>query len=340
MSSIFGFLYFIFALSLIIIVHELGHLWAAKKFNVHCYEFSIGMGPKAFTFYKDSKGTIYNVRFIPFGGYVQMAGEEESKDLYAVDKELQLPHKKPFQRFVIYIAGVVMNFILSFVLVVVLGLFIGIPQATGNFNVVKDSPIDIKSDASVIDINKVNGIEVETMDMVISEIDKAESKVELDFLNVDTNENEIISVTKNDGLIGISQEMKLSKSFKTAMNVYGSLFVMIIASIQMLFSGAAQVSDLSGPIGILGVSMNVFNSGLISQVLFIAFLSVNVGVFNLLPIPALDGGRILFVIIEIIFRRPISKKLEEKLIIFSFLILMGLFVIVTFNDVLRLFGGN
>ncbi len=332
-------IYFILALGIIVLVHELGHLIVAKRNGVYCHEFSIGMGPKIKTIKTDASGTVYNIRAIPLGGYVMMAGEENDnvndKD---IPKDQLLNNKNPWQRFKILIAGSSMNVILTFVLLVLMTFFAGIPSNSNTVKVVPNENVAKVINQSEIVITKVNGNVTSDYESIFKAIsDSSEKEVTLTLEN-----NEEIVVSKNiENKIGIAQTTDKYRLFKSIYSGFIStiaLFGIMIETLMALFTAKVGVNELSGPVGIYQASSQILTIGIGAAVYWIAYLSINIGVMNLLPIPALDGGRIIFVIYEVITRKKVNKKIENNLIIFSFLLLMGLFIYVTFNDIFKIFN--
>ncbi len=337
-----GIIYFIIALGIIVLVHELGHLIVAKRNGVYCHEFSIGMGPKIKTIKTDSDGTIYNIRAIPLGGYVMMAGEESEKEEDSqVPKDQLLNNKTPWQRFKVLVAGSVMNIILTFTLLTLLAFFSGISSDSNEVKIVEDSPAYKSIDSSEIRITAVDDNNVNSYTEIKEELDAAGKEVQISYIDIEDNSATAVVVKDENGLIGIQptvERFRPLRSIVDGLKATGALFVALIVMLKELFSPNYGVQDLSGPIGIYQMSSDILNVGISAAVMWIAYLSINIGVMNLLPIPALDGGRLVFVIYEMITRKKVNAKVETYLIIGSMLALLGLFVVVSFNDILRLFS--
>ncbi len=331
-------IYFLFALGIIVLVHELGHLIVAKRNGVYCHEFSIGMGPKLKQITKDKTGTVYNIRLIPLGGYVMMAGEEnDSVNDQEIPEDQLLNNKKPWQKFKILIAGSTMNIILTLVLLIGISFFGGIASDSTNVLVVKDSNLAQQIDEPEIEVVTVNDTKVNNF----TEITNAISASNSDEIVLTTKNNGEVTVTKDqDNKIGIKQTTEKYHIFASIKAGFVNTWLLFLAMIQMimtLFSPQYGVDDLAGPVGIYQASSQILTYGAVAAVSWIAYLSINIGIMNLLPIPALDGGRIIFVIYEVITRKKVNKKVENYLILFSFLLLMGLFLYVTYNDIFRIF---
>ncbi|MBQ6687355.1 MAG: RIP metalloprotease RseP [Bacilli bacterium] len=343
-------LLFILILGIIILVHEFGHFIWAKTFGVHIYEFSIGMGPVVFS-KKGKDGINYNLRAFPIGGFVQMAGEvyEDDED---IPKEKFMCNKKWHQRLIILIAGVVNNFILAIVLLFFYGLIWGV---TSNGTVVKEAKPDYPmAQAGIVagdEIISINGHKTNTWDkaqIILAfknkneyytfEVKHQDGKVDTYKITPKTEKNEDGEETKVFG-VAIDTEAKQGffASIKFAFQKFGSVIETMALTVTSLFSGKLSVNSLSGPVGIYQVVGQGINLGISYLVYILAFLSINVGFINILPFPAFDGGRVLFMIIEKIIGRPVDSKIENVFHAVGFFLLMLLMVYITFQDIIRLF---
>lgn len=342
LNLLISLIYFLIALGVIVLVHELGHLYFAKKYDVYCHEFSIGMGPKIYHIGQDRAGTIYSIRAIPLGGYVMMAGEDNNQ---AQDSEIDanklLSNKKPYQKFLILIAGAVMNFILALILLMCIGFFSGVTDASSNVvDVIDGYPAQLAGITSNSTIVSIDGVNVSNFEEISTQLTQDEDTVLVSTLDFNGVSKDINIVKNDEGKIGIEptkHKFKFFQSIKYGVVAFFGLMYSIVATLQMLAGPAAGVSDLSGPLGIFTMSSDVLDSGVRAAVMWIAYLSVNIGFINLLPVPALDGGRLIFVYYEMIFRKKANKKFEEYVTIGGVLLLLCLFVYVTFNDVIRTF---
>lgn len=344
LNTILGVIFFLIAITIIVVVHEWGHLVVAKRNGVKCFEFSIGMGPKLFTFHTDAQGTVYNVRAIPLGGYVMMAGEEEATDMEFNENE-SLLHKHPWQKIKILIAGAVMNFILGWVVLFIAFFFFGVttPIDSTVVDVTDNSPAAVAGLQSGDKITEIDGVAVTSYEQIGIELsDKTNAKIT--YQHDGQSQTSIIDKQEVDcdtSIIGISAQtetnkFKLVDSVKMASLSFAGIATSIGDSLQMLFSGTAGISDLMGPVGIASASKSVVTQGLSTMLMTIAFLSINIGFVNILPFPALDGGRIVLALIELVTKRKVPEKIELYLNFVGFILLMGLFVVVTFSDVGRL----
>lgn len=339
-------IYMILILGIIVFIHEFGHFLFAKKAGVYVYEFSLGMGPRLFKFKRENDETEYSIRLLPIGGFVQMAGEEVDSD-ESVPYEKRLYAKTWLQRFLTIGAGIMFNFILAIILLYFVGLVNGASQNKPYISSIEEG---INDAINVGDqIISVNGKKVVFTDVLILDIQVNNGKP----LNMELKRSsgEIYNVTLNpievnsDGNvsykygIGLHDDVKTGffESVKYAFVKFASLIVQMILVIGNLITGKLGIGSLSGPVGIFTVVGESAAAGFINLVYLTAFISINVGFMNLLPIPALDGGRILFLIIEKIKGSKVDVRVENVIHSVGFALLMLLMIIVTFNDIIRLF---
>ena len=339
----------IFILGLIILVHEFGHFITAKKFGVHIYEFSIGMGPLIKT-HKGKDGIDYNIRALPIGGFVSMAGEVyEDDDTKKIKKEDFMCNKKWWQRVIILAAGVFNNFVLAILILFFMALIWGangLEPRVGT--VLEDSAAEaggLKEGDLILAINDHNVSTWDQTQIVLylkNESDIYEFEVERDGDTVtleiepDVTETETGEEQKSFGF-GIEQttERGLWASIKYAFQRFWSLISTMWITVINLFTGQISLSSLSGPVGIYHVVGQSLSMGLQQIVYLVAFLSINVGLINILPIPAFDGGRILFLIIEKIKGSPINAKFENACHMVFFFLIILLMIYITVFDIIR-----
>lgn len=349
MTIIINILLFILILGIIVFIHEFGHFILAKWNGVYVYEFALGMGPKICGFKKGE--TEYNLRAIPIGGFCQLAGEDlDTDDDKKIPKEKRLQNKKAWQRFLIMLFGPMNNFILAVILIFLIGLIWG--GSTMNpviSEVEKDSAsyeAGLKSNDKILSINKNK---IDTSDDISLYLAVASPKKTSTIVVERNNKKYTYKVKpkkiKENGKetyrYGIIMKQKKTKGFGNAF-VYTyqktkSIFKQMFVTIGYLFTGRISLSQLSGPVGIYSIVGEQRSAGIASLIYLTAFLSINVGVINLLPIPAFDGGHILFIIIEKIKGSPVKPELENKIHSIFLILLLILMVVITFNDILRLF---
>ena len=333
----------ILAFGVLVIVHEFGHFITAKRGGVQVNEFWIGMGPTLLK--HEHNGTLYCLKLLPFGGACVMEGEDgESENEHAFGKA-KLP-----RRMLIVCAGALMNFLVGFLIV------LAVMQPNGPNGGYIVSTVDSIDPASTAagdlkagdEILKIDGYHI----LVRSDFETALSRtasttykvtvrregekvtlpsVKLEATVTDANGNKRIGITFAE--LPDSLGMHLSMSVRTAVN-YARL---VWSSMGMLVSGQVGVDQLAGPVGMAEVMADTAKYSMISFFQLVAFISINLGVMNLLPLPALDGGRLVFLIIEGIRRKPVPPKYEGYVHAAGLMLLLMLMVYVTGQDVLRIF---
>lgn len=341
-------IYFILIICTIVFIHELGHFIFAKKAGVYVYEFSIGMGPQLFKWKRKNDETVYSVRLFPIGGFVQMAGEDIEVD-ENIPKEKRMQSKTWLQRFMVIIAGIMFNFILAIVLLFIIGLISGCPTNKAYVGTVENGSKAYEaglSEGSVI--TKIDGKKVNNYDKLMLEFqirigetidfevitEEGETKnivITPEVINQDDNES-----YKYGFSLTTDVEHGFIASIKYAFRKTASLIEQMFFTICYLCTGKLSLNNLSGPIGIFTVVGETAKTGLINLVYLLALISINVGFINFLPLPAFDGGRILFLIIEKIKGSPVDPKVENIIHSIGFILLMILMVVITYNDIVGL----
>ena len=341
-------LYFILVLCVTICIHELGHFIFAKKSGIYVYEFSIGMGPRLFKFKRKNDETEYSIRLFPIGGYVNMAGEDLEQDK-SIPQDKQMFSKPWYQRFLTIIAGVLFNFILAIILLFIVGLNTGVPS---NKNIISSVEVGASSYTNGLKekdlITKVNGVSVDNTDELLLEMEVNMGKnITFEVIHED-NSKENITVTPqkietNDEVsykYGFSlvneKERGIIPSIKYAFVKTGSLISQMAKIIFYLIIGKLKLNSLSGPVGIYNVVGDAASAGFINLVYLTAYLCINVGFINLIPFPAFDGGRALFLIIEKIKGSRVNPKVENIIHSIGFILLLILMVLITFTDITKL----
>ena len=350
MGFLIDLILFILILGSIVFVHEFGHFMMAKLTGVYVYEFAIGMGPKLWS--KKGKETEYTLRAIPIGGFCMMAGEDlEDDDLKKVPKNKRLQAKKPWQRFLIMFFGAGNNFVFAVLLLFFIGLIWGgssmEPVVT---SVLKNSAAANSGIEAGDRILEINGHSISTTDdislyLAVADPEEASDiKVEKENDSVKTysvqpKKKKVDGQTTYQYGIGMQQEVEhgLLPALQFTYKKTVSIFKQMAVTVGYLFTGGISISQLSGPVGIFSIVGDQSSAGIMNIIYLIAFLSINVGFINLLPIPAFDGGHILFIIIEKIKGSPVNPETENKIHTIGLFLLMLLMVVITFNDILRLF---
>lgn len=347
---IFSLIIFILVLGLIILVHEFGHFICAKKSGVHIYEFSIGMGPLVFT-HKGKDGIHYNIRALPIGGFVQMAGEVYEDD-GEIPKEKFMCNRPWYQRVMILVAGVFNNFILAIVLLFILAIIWGPTSSTPKvLSVQEDSAASISGMKDGDIITAINGHKFSSWDVgqiylyyknkdnvytfdVKHENGEKETLTLVPKISKDENGNE----TKT---FGIQIDNRRDKNFLECLKFTFQKFIDVMKSMAItvwgLLSGQVSVSNLSGPVGIYKVVDQSVKYGLQQLIYITAFLSINVGFINILPFPAFDGGHVFFMILEKLKGSKLNAKFENTCNMIGFALLMLLMLFITVQDIIKFF---
>ena len=343
-------IYFILMLGIIVFIHELGHFFWAKKSGVYCYEFSLGFGPKLFSFKRKNDETLYCWRLIPIGGYVAMAGEEIDDDK-SVDKDKKMYNKPWYKKLIIVLAGVINNFILAFVVLFLISLIYGSYTTKPIIGTVAKDSACLKAGLKVGDkILKVNGDVTRTWDDVTLKLTLANNEKTQSFI-VETKEGQKkeikvkpTKIVDEDGNVSYSYGIGLDdtkyygliNSFKYAFSKFGSIFNSMIVTIEALFTGKVGVNSLSGPVGIYSIVGQQSKAGLYGLLYLLAYLSINVGFINLIPFPAFDGYRALIILIEKISGKKVNAKIDAIVNQIGLFLLFALMIYITIKDILRL----
>ena len=325
MSTFLTILAAIIIFGVIILIHELGHFITARIFGVTVNEFAIGMGPVIYK--KQGKNTLYSIRAVPMGGFCAMEAEDEESDSPGA-----FTNKKPWKRIIVLAAGAAMNIIMGFIIVTI--IVISSAASTGGITSTTIDTVESQSDAArfLQPGDKIVGINGTT-------VHKRDGKVY-------TEKFTPMQTTLEDGTPYYYVGFTVKQNSINPLSVlhegfYQTIWMvkLVFVSLGMLLTGGASVTDLSGPVGVVSAMSTVAKTGLADFIFFAGFLAVNIGVMNLLPLPALDGGRILFVLIEMIFRKPIPRDKEGYVHFIGFLLLIGLMLFATWNDIVRLLSG-
>ena len=336
----------------IIILHETGHFLFAKLFHVKVEEFSFGMGPKLWS--REKKGTQYSIRAFPIGGYVAMEGEDDAGSGAVIREELHstaegdpLYAKPAWQRLIIMVAGAVMNVILGFIMLVVVTAMSGLIGTT-TVAVFDENSVSANYLQVGDEIIKVNGYNTRFYGDATFQMLRDEDGV-IDFTLIRDGKTMELTVPFEteelaDGIIGMHMDFKFlgepvsfGNTITYAFHWTFSVVKQVWYSLIDVITGRYGLQAISGPVGTATIISQASAQGLRSFLLLVAFITINVGVFNLLPLPALDGGRILFVLIEMIFRKPVPPKYEAWVHRIGIILLLGLIAVVTASDIIKLF---
>lgn len=329
-------LYTVIIICVLILVHEFGHFIVAKKSGVLVEEFSLGMGPQLLGW--KSGETEYSIRLLPIGGFVRMDGEDE-----ASSNPRAFCNQSVAVRAAVTFAGPLMNLLVAVLFFLVAFMYFGTPATDGLIGTVaEDSPAAVAGLQSGDVITGINGGKVASWDDVtlhMADVAPGDD-VTVSFERDGEAQQLLITTVASDGraMLGVTQGVRradLVSSLKLGFATTVSFTVMILQSLMDMVTGAAEV-EVAGPVGMVTLVDQYANVGLMYLFLFAGMLSVNLGVMNLLPIPALDGSRLVFLLIEAVRRKPIDREKEATVHLVGFALLMALMVIITYFDIDRL----
>ena len=347
-----GWIVSIAVLSALIFFHELGHYTAARFFGVYVEVFSIGFGKKIASFRLFD--TEWRIAAIPLGGYVKMKGQEDLDPAAVSGDSDSYNVKPPWQRIVILLGGPAANFVLAFFLYLFIGF--GNPQVLAPVvgEVVKDSPAYVGGLETNDTIRSINGINIKTWEQMSNVIKASHGTLDiavergdyLQHLSVTPEMKEIENIFKEKvrrPIVGISSagvpvslDLSFTETFVYAWDETYKASTLIFKSVQKLITGDVPAKELGGAITIVKITADASESGWMAVFFFAALISVNLGVLNLLPIPALDGGHIMFNLYEMITRHAPSEAVLVKLTIVGWGLLLGLMSLGLYNDINRL----
>ncbi len=319
----------------VVLIHELGHFSVAKLVGIRVNEFSIGMGPKILQ--KEKGDTKYSLRLIPMGGYVSMEGEDDSSQ-----DPRSFNNASVVSRIGVIVAGPIMNFILSIVILTIVAFRVGTPT-TKIESVIEDSPAYLVEIKSGDRIRAINSESMESWGDISKNISSADPRKDL-VIELE-RDNKPLSISVRPGIdelgnrvIGIVPAMEKSfiKAVKSGFTQTGDFIKSMFKFFELLLKRKVSSKDLSGPVGVVKEIDTAAKMGINVVLFLLAFISVNLGFFNLLPIPALDGGRLVFLIVELFRGRPIDEEKEGMVHFVGFILLIGLMLFVTYKDIVNL----
>ncbi len=340
-GKVWPILFAILFFGVIIALHEFGHFITAKIFGIQVNEYSIGMGPAIL---KRKKGeTQYSLRLFPIGGFVSMEGEDEESE-----NPRAFGNQKAWKRFIVVAAGATLNIILGLLLVcVMLGAEGEMPTRT--VSDVSETMLEMQDGVREGDeILRINNTKVYSARDLYYGLYRDSDGVYDIVLRRDGQKIHLTDLAVNysaeegfcDFVVGFKKTTALNL-LPGAVTQTASMTKLVWLSLIDMIRGKYGLSDLSGPVGTISIVAETASDAIkgadYSGIIFIlAFITVNIGIVNLLPLPALDGGRLLFILIEMIFRKPVPKKFEAWVHAAGFVLLIGLMVLITFNDIVNL----
>lgn len=344
---------FIIVLLVTVLVHEWGHYITAKKSGMLVEEFGFGIPPRIWSWKKGE--TTYSINALPFGGFVKIAGENGTDDSSPIDRQFE---SKPwYKQSLVLVAGVLCNILLAIALFTI-SFSIGSPTLSENgtptvLHVTKGSPVDragLKVGDQILQIKK-RGQSIASIDTatIKKTIDNSTEPIEITFLQNKKEVTAYITPEKKDGVtaLGISVEKVIvqkdslpkafSKGIKQTFNVAGSIFKTVGVLLSDLFTKEKEGGSLIGPIGLANEIKNASSIGFGYLLAFTAMISVNLAVLNILPFPALDGGRLIIILLERLTQKKFSKKVVGIIHATGFFALIGLMIFLSVVDIGRLF---
>ena len=343
---------------LIIFIHEFGHFFTAKLSGVCVHEFAIGMGPKLFSFTRGE--TTYALRLLPIGGYCAMEGEDEESD------DPRAFGRRPiWQRMIIVAAGGIMNIVLAIVMMMILRGQSEMYATTQIAKFIENSALE-QAGVQVGDvITEINDYAVYTDQDLSFALSLASMELQSETAEIDLTvrrgeetlrfENtQVKAVQLSDGMYHIQLDFYVKGQKRNVWTLVKKSFADTVSTVRLVFkslvgliTGQFGMNDMAGPVGTAQAVTQVATEGLksgfgdaVNNILYMMLIiSVNLGIVNLLPLPALDGGRLVFLFFELIFRKKVPAKYEGWVHAAGMVLLIGLMLIVTFNDVLRIVKG-
>ena len=340
---------FIVVFSAVTLAHEFGHYYFSRRAGIKILELGLGFGPRLCGFLKNK--TLYSLNLFPLGGFIRIAGispaEETKDDRYSTEESYM--SKKPLQKFLSVFGGPLFNIILAFIIFYIMFVFTGVPKEISN-EIATVAPGSVAAKVGIKPGDKIVAISgkkiVKMMDAV-------------DLIHKSPGKTLLLTIDRKGKTLKISAAPELNKKLKIGLlgfslkpiyartNPIVALFeslkqvaatsIVILYTLGLLLIGKISILDLAGPVGIAQFTGQVAGEGIVPLLSFTAFLSINLGLANLLPIPALDGGRLVFIIIEGIRKKAVDINLENKIHSVGLMILLGLMAVVTINDIFRIF---
>ncbi len=333
MNIILAILIFTF----LVLIHELGHFLTAKFLKVRAYELSLGMGPKIFG--KKHNDTEYTLRALPFGAYVRFGDEDDSM----FEESDNFMNQSPWDRIKIIMMGPLVNMVAALMIMILVVFLSGVPvNKIGS--VAADMPAAAAGLRAGDEILEVEGAPTSSWEDVVKAIDANSDDTISVIVQREGQQAQTIEITPtlSEGrmMIGITPafEKNLGQSVISGTKATLNMSTMMLDIVKKLFTGKADISSFSGPVGIVAIVDDVASTGWINLLYLTSVLSLNLGILNLLPIPGLDGSKILIYGFEALSGKPMNKDIEMKLTMVGFAVLLAFTIFVTFKDITRLIG--
>lgn len=343
---------FLLVLAVLIFVHELGHFLVARACGIRVDEFALGFGPKLWGMKKGE--TTYALNAIPFGGYVKIFGENPNEEsINGPDSARSFVHKPKWQQILVLAAGVAFNFIFAWIIIIA-AFGAGVPASLESYPQYVDRMVDPHIAITYVEPNspaELAGLKAGDSITGFSSVEEVQSAINGSAdKGIVINDTKIVAtqgIVEGKYAIGISMDQVGTLQLPFHLAIYeGTRFTLhMIQAITVglydlvvgMFRGTAELSSVTGPVGIAGLVGDAAKLGFTYLLMFTALISLNLGVLNLVPFPALDGGRILFVLIEALTRRQIKPIFANAVNAVGFALLILLMVVVTYKDIVRIF---
>lgn len=347
MGTFFSILFYIAVMALVfgvmIFIHEAGHFFTARACGITVKEFAIGMGPKLCSWTSKKHGTMHSIRILPIGGYVSMEGEDEDST-----DENAFCNKPVWKRMLVVAAGPFMNIVLGVLLTLIVVLSQG-PLGSTVIAEFKDNSVSSEKLAVGDEIVEVDGTLVFTGNEVMYEImnqgyEPIDVVVKRDGEKI-TVEDVTFGTLTEQGVVFGNMDFKVKAESKTFLNVVKQTATRSVSTVKMVYdsllgmlTGRFGLEAVSGPVGVAQTVGDAAKTDFVSFIYIGAILTMNLGVFNFIPFPALDGGRFLLLCVEGIRKKPIDKKIEGYINATGLIILFGFMIFITCKDIFNLFG--
>ncbi len=355
----------ILMLGVMIMIHECGHFWAARLTGIPVREFALGFGPRLLEKKSKKYDTMFILRLIPAGGYCAFYGEDDPDQAESTDPKLY-NNAKPWKRFVTILMGPVMNFVLA--LVVAVGFYWVTGEVTGAeygkctvASVVSGGPAEAAGLMAGDVVDEVNGEDASGLDesgtnykliSLISSYREGDAPLEIRVTRGGTQETVYVtpeySQSDDRMMVGVTLQGQAEyiyspvgffRACRLAFDYCVEAGGSILGSLKNLVTRGEGLEDVGGTVRIVQVIAEETRAyGLEAYISLLILISVNLGLVNLLPIPGLDGSRLLFLIVEAVIRRPLNRKVEATIHLAGYVLLLGLFVVLTYRDILHLFS--
>ena len=347
MGTFFSILFYIVIMALVfgvmIFIHEAGHFFTARACGITVKEFAIGMGPKLFSWTSKKHGTVHSIRILPIGGYVSMEGEDEDSA-----DENAFCNKPVWKRMLVVAAGPFMNIVLGVLLTLIVVLSQGPIGSTviAEFN---ENAMSSQKLAVGDEIVKVDGTFVFTGNEVMYEImnqgyEPIDIVVKRNGERI-TIEDVTFGILTEQGVSFGDMDFKVMREEKSFLNVIKQTATRSVSTVKMVYdsllgmlTGRFGLDAVSGPVGVAQTVGDAAKTDFVGFLYIGAILTMNLGVFNFIPFPALDGGRFILLLVEAIRKKPIDKKIEGYINAAGLIVLFGFMILVTCKDIFNLFG--